>query len=131
MARKRSVHQSGNSIDFVHELDDTGGYAYSYSKRVRLDGHRLILEHRLRNTGRKTISTSVNEHNFFMLDGQASGPDTILRFHFYPRAKADLHGLAETDGQNLRDLHELEPRRVFTRLFQSDDSSFDAVIVLT
>jgi 6-phosphogluconolactonase len=113
----RSVHNSGHSIEFIHELGDTGGYAYSYSKKVRLDGHRLILEHRLRNTGRKTISTSVYEHNFFMLDGQASGPDTIVKFHFNPRAKADLHGLAETNGKDLRYLHELEPgQTVFTEL---------------
>ena len=93
------------------------GYAYLYHKTLRLQGNRLILEHRLRNTGRKPISTSVYEHNFFMLDGRASGPDTVLRFRFNPGAKADLHGLAETKGKNLHYLRELESgQTVFTEL---------------
>ncbi len=114
---KWTVHQSKKEIEFTHELGDTGGYAYLYHKTLRLEGNRLILEHRLRNTGRKTISTSVYEHNFFMLDGQASGPDTVLRFHFDPRAKADLHGLAETEGTDLRYLQELQRgQTVFSEL---------------
>ena len=114
---KWTVHQSRDEIAFTQELGDTKGYAYLYHKTLRLDGNRLILEHRLRNTGRKTISTSVYEHNFFMLDGQASGPDTVVRFRFDPRAKADLHGLAETEGTDLRYLHELERgQTVFTEL---------------
>jgi 6-phosphogluconolactonase len=114
---KWTVHQSGPEIEFTQELGDTRGYAYLYHKTLRLEGNRLILEHRLRNTGRKPISTSVYEHNFFMLDGQASGPDTVLRFRFDPRAKADLHGLAKTEGTDLRYLHELERgQTVFTEL---------------
>jgi 6-phosphogluconolactonase len=114
---KWTIHQSGTQIEFTHELGDTAGYAYVYHKTVRLQGNRLILEHRLRNTGRKTISTSVYEHNCFMLDGQASGPNTVLRFRFDPHAKADLHGLAETGGKDLRYLHELERgQTVFTEL---------------
>ncbi|HXA67641.1 MAG TPA: beta-propeller fold lactonase family protein [Bryobacteraceae bacterium] len=114
---KWTVHQSAEEIEFTHELGDTGGYAYLYHKTVRLEGNRLILEHRLRNTGRKTISTSVYEHNFFMLDGQASGPDTVLRFRFDPHAKADLHGLADTEGTDVRYLRELERgQSVFTEL---------------
>ena len=114
---KWTVHQSSQEIEFTQELGDTGGYAYLYHKTLRLQGNHLILEHRLRNTGRKTISTSVYEHNFFMLDGQASGPDTVLRFRFDPRAKADLHGLAETEEKSLHYLHELERgQTVFTEL---------------
>ena len=114
---KWTVHHSDKQIEFTHELGDTGRYAYLYHKTLRLQGNRLILEHRLRNTGRKTIATSVYEHNFFMLDGEASGPDTVLRFRFDPRAKADLHGLAETEGTDVRYLHELERgQTVFTEL---------------
>jgi 6-phosphogluconolactonase len=114
---KWTVHQSSQEIEFSQELGDTRGYAYVYHKTLRLQGNRLILEHRLRNTGRKTISTSVYEHNFFMLDGQASGPDTVVRFRFDPRAKADLHGLAKTEGTDLRYSHELERgQTVFTEL---------------
>ena len=116
-AGKWTVHQSSQEIEFIQELGDTRGYAYLYHKTLRLQGNRLILEHRLRNTGRKPISTSVYEHNFFMLDGRASGPDTVLRFRFDPRAKADLHSLAETEGKSLQYLRELERgQTVFTEL---------------
>jgi 6-phosphogluconolactonase len=114
---KWTVHQSSQQIEFTQELGDTGGYAYLYRKTLRLESNRLILEHHLRNTGRKPISTSVYEHNFFMLDGQASGPDTVVRFRFDPRAKADLHGLAETEEKSLRYLHELDRgQTVFSEL---------------
>lgn len=120
------VHQSGKKIEFIHELGETGGYAYLYRKTLRLEGNRLILEHRLRNTGRKTISTSVYEHNFFMLDGQASGPDTVVRFRFDPHAKADLHGLAETEGKDLRYLHELDRgQTVFSELSGYGETASD------
>ena len=33
-----------------------------------------MLEHRLKNTGRKPIATSVYNHNFFTLDRQPTGP---------------------------------------------------------
>jgi 6-phosphogluconolactonase len=123
---KWTVHHSDEGIEFTHELSDTGGYAYLYHKTLRLQGNRLILEHRLRNTGRKTILTSVYEHNFFMLDGQASGPDTVLQFRFDPRAKADLHGLAATAGKDLHYLHELEPgQTVFTELTGYSGSASD------
>ena len=123
---KWTLHQSGDAIEFTHELGDTGGYAYLYQKTLRLKGNRLILEHRLQNTGRKTISTSVYEHNFFMLDGQASGPDTVLRFRFDPRAKADLHGLAQTEGKDLRYRHELERgQTVFSELSGYGGSASD------
>ena len=116
-AGKWTVRQSRDAIQFTQELGDTNGYAYVYGKTVRLEGNRLILEHRLRNTGRKAISTSVYEHNFFMLDRQATGPDTVVKFRFDARAKADLHGLAETRGNDLRYLHELERgQTVFSEL---------------
>jgi 6-phosphogluconolactonase len=114
---KWTVRRSSQEIEFTQQLGDTSGYAYVYHKTLRLQGNRLILEHRLQNAGRKTISTSVYEHNFFMLDGQASGPDTILRFRFDPRAKADLHGLAETEGMSLHYLRELQSgQTVFSEL---------------
>jgi 6-phosphogluconolactonase len=114
---KWTVQRSKDSIEFTQELGDTRGYAYLYHKKLRLEGNRLILEHRLKNTGRKVISTSVYEHNFFMLDGKPSGPDTVVKFRFDPSAKADLHGLAQAGGNELRYLHELETgQSVYTEL---------------
>jgi hypothetical protein len=65
----------------------------------------------LKNTGGKTIVSSVYDHNFFMLDGQPTGPDVVVRFAFEPRATSALNGLAEIRGKDLVYLKELEPRQ--------------------
>jgi hypothetical protein len=104
-----TVHRSRDRVEFVHTLRDTAGYAYEYRKTVRLKGETLVLEHRLKNTGRKTIATSVYEHDFFMLDGQPTGPDFVVRFPFEIAAVAPLNGAAETRGKDFVYLRELQP----------------------
>ena len=64
-----TVKKAPTRIEFVHRLGDTDGYAYVYRKTLRLVKDTLVLEHRLKNTGRKPIATSVYNHNFFTLDG--------------------------------------------------------------
>jgi hypothetical protein len=105
-----TVHRGSNWIEFTHQLGDTGGYAYVYTKKMQLSGNTLTLEHSLKNTGRKTISTSVYEHNFYMLDAKPTGPDVVVRFPFAPRAVAPLEGLAETRSNDVVFLKELQPR---------------------
>jgi hypothetical protein len=114
---KWSVHTGADRVTFEHTLGDTGGYAYVYSKTVRLDGHSLVLEHRLRNTGRKTIATSVYDHNFFTLDGETTGPNVAVRFPFALRAARPLNGLAEVKGQAIEFLRPFEKAEtVFTEI---------------
>jgi hypothetical protein len=105
---KRTVHRSSDRVEFTHTLADTGGYAYEYRKAVRLKGNTLVLEHRLKNTGRKPIVTSVYEHDFFMLDRQPTGPDFVVRFAFDLTAVAALNGLAEIRGKDFVYLQELQ-----------------------
>ena len=109
---KWTVHQAADSVEFVQELDAGNGYAYRYHKTLRLTPGKaeLVLEHRLENTGRKTIDTSVYEHNFFMLDGQPTGPDIRVTFAFAPRALGNLAPLAELSGNSLVYLRELQTR---------------------
>ena len=83
----------------------------SNRKKLRLVDDTLVLEHRLKNTGRKTIASSVYDHDFFMLDGQPTGPDVVVRFAFEPRAASTLNGLAEIRGRDFVYLKELEPRQ--------------------
>ncbi len=108
-----TVNTRRDSVEFVHALRDTAGYAYVYRKQVRVDGDALILEHRLQNTGRRALVTSVYNHNFFMLDGQPTGPDIVLRFPFEPRAAVDLTaaGLAAVRGRDFVYLNELQPKQ--------------------
>jgi hypothetical protein len=112
-----TVNKAADSIEFVHELRDTSGYAYEYHKTVRLTGNTLVLEHRLKNTGRKAIATNVYEHNFYVLDGELTGPDYVVRFPFVPRAARPLNGLAEIRGKEVTFLKPFEPKQsVYTEI---------------
>jgi len=106
---KWTVRRGPDWMEFVQELTAVNGYAYLYRKKVTLRDKppRLVLEHSLKNTGRKLIETSVYEHDFFMLDGQPTGPDTVISFPFAVRASQSLRGLAETRGNQVVFLSEL------------------------
>lgn len=116
---KWAVRQKPGRIEFIHEVSDENGYAYIYRKTVRLVGNKpeLVLEHSLKNTGRRPIETSGYDHNFFVMDGQPAGPDFRVRFRFEPRATRDLRGLAEIQGRALVYTSELQKgQTVFTEL---------------
>jgi hypothetical protein len=131
----RVVRPHADRVEFVHELNSGDGYAYLYQKTVRLAGGakpELILEHSLKNTGHLVIDTSVYNHNFYMIDGQPSGPDFRVRFVFEPKAVADLKGLAEIQGNELLYKRELHPagESVFSELtgFGPDARDNDIVV---
>jgi hypothetical protein len=107
---KWTVRSSPDAIQFIQELTDTSGYAYVYRKTVRLakDKPELVLEHSLKDTGKKTIETSVYEHNFYVIDGQPPGPDFVVKFPFELHASRDLKGLAEIRGKEFAYLKVLE-----------------------
>ncbi len=96
-------------VEFRHTLTNTNGYAYEYRKNVALTDNGLILEHTLRNTGTKPIKTDVYEHNFFILDGQPTGPDVSVKFPFVPKAIGDLKGLAQVRNREIVFLKGLVP----------------------
>ncbi len=82
---KRTVRTQSDSVQFTQELSDPAiGYGYRYTKTVRLAKGKpeMILEHKLENTGRRVIQTSVYDHNFLVLDGQTIGPDFVVRLPF-------------------------------------------------
>jgi hypothetical protein len=97
---------------FLHELSDGNGYSYTYQKIVRLAGNKpeLILEHSLKNTGKRVIDTSVYDHDFFMLDNEPTGPNIRVRFPFRPKAETDFKDKAEWRGNELVYKRELAQR---------------------
>jgi hypothetical protein len=103
-----TVSKGSDWVEFTQRLSDSNGYSYVYRKRLQLVGDKLIIQHNLKNTGKKTIQTSVYEHDFYMLDGQPSGPDTEIKLAFTPRAVDGLKNLAEIHGKEIDYLHELE-----------------------
>jgi hypothetical protein len=85
---KWSVRRGPDWVEFTQELAGT----YVYRKTVRLVDNRLILEHSLKNTGTAALDTQVFNHDFYMLDGQPTGPDIVVRFPFEPRPESEWHG---------------------------------------
>jgi hypothetical protein len=109
-AGQRSEKRGTDWIEFTHELTDANGYGYLYTKRLSLPKGKseLVIEHTLKNTGKKAIDTEVYNHNFYMIDNQPTGPDFAVKFVFPPQAVAELKG-AEVRGNELHYLNELKP----------------------
>jgi hypothetical protein len=126
-----AVSRKPGSIEFKHELGDHNGYAYEYTKTLRLPSgsSELIIEHTLKNTGKKPISTMQYNHNFFVLDGRPTGPDTVVRFPFTLKAKQPVQPeLADVRDGSIVYLQELpKGKSVFGQFegFGSSASDFD------
>jgi hypothetical protein len=67
----------------------------------------LTIAHRLKNTGVKVIETDQYNHNFFVIDGQPTGPDFVVTFPFALRGLQDLKGAAAVRDRQLVYLREL------------------------
>ena len=128
---KWTTKKQANSVQFTQAVSDaSSGYAYQYTKVVELVKGKpvLVLAHRLKNTGKKVIESDVYEHNFYVLDKQPVGPDTLVKFPFDVHATEDLAGLAETRGKEFVYLKELSGREsAHSNLtgFSSDPKDYD------
>lgn len=116
---KWKVKQGKDWIEFTHELSDGNGYAYTYRKRISLikDSPEMVIDHWLKNTGKKTIETSQYNHNFFTIDGEPIGPDVTIKFPFDAKAARDLKGAAKVEDKQLVYAQELvKGQSVFTEI---------------
>ena len=106
----RVVRAESDHIDFIHELNDGEGYAYKYTKTLRLSRAKpeLILDHVFKNTGRRIIDTDVYNHDFFMLDHLPTGPDIRVKFLFEPKPVDQLMPPALIEGNDIRYGRELQ-----------------------
>src|SRR5260370_40509501 len=80
------VRTKRNTIEFTQEVTDPlSGYGYRYQKTILLvpGQPEMIMDHRLRNTGKRSIESNVYNHNFLVLDGQPPGPDFVLTTPFH------------------------------------------------
>lgn len=113
-----SVETHPGRVEFRHEAA-AAGYGYVYRKTVRLapGEPELRIEHSLRNTGRLPISTTQYNHNFFVIDGQPTGPGYRVTFAFEPRPVKGIRGPASVEGRRLTYSRQLQDREsVFTEL---------------
>ncbi len=107
------IRPHADRVEFVQELKGVDGYAYVYSKTVRLVKGKpeLVLEHTLKNTGKRMIDTEVYDHDFYVIDGQPTGPAVSIKLPFRVQAKQDLKGAAEVRGDEIVYRRELSESR--------------------
>jgi len=115
---KWTVLRKPDSVEFNHELaDPSTGYAYVYRKTVSVASGKpqMVIDHSLRNTGKRPIQTSVYNHNFLYLDRQPPSPDFVLTFPFGVRATPSAaSNLAEIQGNQV----------TFSRTLAGEDSVY-------
>lgn len=72
-----------DQVTYIHRLKDVN-YAYAYEKTIQLLKDKPVLEisHTFKNTGKKVIETTCYNHNFFVIDGQPTGPGYFAVFPF-------------------------------------------------
>ena len=90
------IERDANSVTFLQELTGERGWAYRYAKTIRLLPGRseLTVEHRLHNTGEKTIDIDNYNHNFTIIDDAPYGPDYRVEFPFATSEPISINDLA-------------------------------------
>lgn len=115
------VKRGRDWIAFTHTLKDASGYAYRYTKTLRLVKGKSVMriEHTLENTGRKPIATQQYNHNFFVMDGQPTGPASHVKFGFPLNGAGPLRNpeYAEVNGSEITYKKELPPGQSFSGRF--------------
>jgi hypothetical protein len=109
---KRGVRQDKDWIEFTHDVTGAAsGYGYHYTKTIRLKKNQnvMVIEHALKNTGTKPIVTSQYNHNFFVIDGQPSGPGNRVLFTFPLKPDHFMSaGAVQVQGKEISYLKELQ-----------------------
>lgn len=113
---KWTVRASRSGVSFSQRLQSQLGIGYVYRKNLKLEKHApvLLLEHQLKNTGKKTIEMDVYDHDFFMLDGAPTGPAMAVHFPFAPKAERPLTNGGKIAGNEITYEQELQPRQTVT-----------------
>ncbi len=126
---KWSIQKTSDSVEFTQILSDpTSGYSYRYTKTVRLVQRKpeMLVQHKLENTGKRTIETSVYDHNFLVLDKQPIGPDFVVTLPFAIKAShVQNPELARIEGKSFSYQRELQGRDTVSAQFSGFSSTSD------
>ncbi|MEO6910897.1 MAG: hypothetical protein ABI158_08235 [Edaphobacter sp.] len=122
-----------DAVEFRQMLNGPDGYAYIYEKVLSLDkdGTGITLDHRLKNTGQKTIDTKVYDHDFFMFDGQPTGPGMVVRFPFTPEPVDPLDPAVRIQGKEITFITAIGPRQTVSGYitgFSAKASDYDFIV---
>ena len=115
---KWGVHHDAAQIVFVQDMhDEASGFGYVYEKQLTLTNGKaeMVMTHRLRNIGKRAIDTTVYNHNFLVLDGQAPGPGLTISTPFNIRQPSEIKrpDLAAVRGQQILYTKELSGHDTF------------------
>lgn len=129
---KWKIKTGKNEVIFTQQLEDETGYAYLYKKTMQLIKGKpgLVLEHSLKNTGKHVIETSVYDHNFFLIDGELTGPNIKIKFPFeLDGSGRGLGTFAEIKGKEINYTRELKDKEDMyigaLKGFQNDVKDYD------
>jgi hypothetical protein len=115
---RRTLDTKSDSVTFTHDVQETvSGYGYSYTKTIRLTPGQpeLKLEHRLKNTGRQRIETTVYNHNFLALDGMTTGAGFVVKTPYdIVSTRPPNAALAEIRGRSVVYLADLTEQQTVT-----------------
>lgn len=130
---KWTIQARPRSIAFTQKLHSSIGYAYVYTKVLRLDQGKpvLLIEHHMRNTGARTIDTDVYDHDFFMLDNQPTGPGMAIHFAFVPIPATPLQHGAQVEGHDIVYHDELQEQQTVTSFltgYSANRSDYDFTV---
>ena len=94
------VEKKSDRITFTQRLQTDFGYAYTYTKEIRLSEEEpgFVIAHSLTNSGSRAIETDQYNHNFFMIDGETTGPNMELDFPFPVSTESDLKDIVRIEG---------------------------------
>jgi hypothetical protein len=102
--------KKSDQIQFIHSLKEAE-YSYEYNKTIKLEKDKpiLVIAHSLKNTGKKTIETTVYNHNFIMIDSLPVGPDYIIYFpeNMTGTGQQGTSNIAPIEGKKMTFLREL------------------------
>ena len=122
---KWTVDQGEDWISFTHEINSDFGYAYEYKKIIQLKSDGFAIGHQLVNKGDRLIETDQFNHNFFVIDGETSGPAFTVSFPYDIATEDDLKDLMQIKANELHFKQEFRDTSLFMTLTGYTDQVAD------